>query len=192
MKNTISLVLAAVLSTACLHTNTKLPGVLDLRSDGSGAQPATDQLKPSEETSRAGFGSFISGEGLQQKGADITIEDRQWFLLGLIHIVNDQGDAEYKALPKDTVLRNVKVGDALTGTDILVEIVPSVVLSALIITYPLAVIYNWFPHFTINVSGTRISGAGGGGTEPPPPTGDGTMPPSTDPNAPSTTTPPGT
>jgi hypothetical protein len=81
----------------------------------------------------------------------------------------------------------VKIGDALTGTDVVLEIVPS--LLAWIPIVGLINLINLAPHMTITMTGTRIqsSGGGGGAVEPPPPTDGGT--PAVDPNAPATTAP---
>jgi hypothetical protein len=188
MKHTlIPLVLAVAMGSGCIHTNTKLPGVLDLRSDGSDAAPSTEPFKGTEEISREGFGSYINGEGLKITGDKVVIEDRNWHLVGLVHIVGDMAAAEYAALPKGTALRSVKIGDALTGTDVVLEIVPS--LLAWIPIVGLINLINLAPHMTITMTGTRIqsSGGGGGAVEPPPPTDGGT--PAVDPNAPATTAP---
>ena len=170
----IPLVLAVALGSGCLHTNTKLPGVLDLRSDGSDAATVTTALeKPDAEITRTGFGAIMWGDGLQVTGDKLALQDRQWHAIGLIPVFNDQLEAEYKAMPQGTALRGVVIGDQLSLVDIALEIVPTVVFSALVITSPLNIVVAALPHMTINVSGTRIAssgGGGGGGAEPPPPT----------------------
>ncbi len=166
----IPLVLAAALSSGCMHTTSKLPGVLDLRSDGSGAAPENDAVKTTPEVTRDGLGGWLTGEGLKVTGDKVVIEDRQWHIIGLFPAFNDMGAAEYAALPKGTTMRSVKVGDGLVGTDVILAIAPSLVSWIPIVN--LVGLINLAPRMTLNVSGTRVQGGAGAALETAPPTSD--------------------
>lgn len=183
MKQTLPFLALVLLSSACHHVTTKVPGVLDLRSDGSEAAVAKDAPKTSEETARTGFGAIMNGDGVTGT-SNVSIVDRKYWIIGLIPIMNESATEEIQAAMGDGAMRNVKVGDSFTVTDIGISIaggflswVPVVGLVNLIL-----------PPFDVTVSGTRIeTAAGGTPVEPPPPT-EGAPP--TDSTAPSTT--PGT
>ncbi len=162
-----------------MHTTSKLPGVLDLRSDGSGAAPANDAVKTTPEVTRDGIGGWLTGEGLKIAGDKVVIEDRQWHIIGLFPAFNDMGAGEYAALPKGTAMRGVKVGDGLVGTDVILALAPSLVSWIPIVNF--VGLINLAPRMTLNVSGTRIqSGGGGAAIEPAPPSPDEPPPPPTD------------
>jgi hypothetical protein len=176
MKNLLPLLLcAAVAGTGCMHTNTVLPGVLDLRSDGSTATVNKDKVEvKGDDVKRDGFGAIMSGDGLQIEGEKVRVEDRNWHLLGLIHVINDHGEAEFAALPKTGALKNVHVGDRLAGTDVVIAIVPYL-LFFIPIWNPFGILaVDALPRMTMELTGTRIQGQAGP-VEPPPPT-DGTTP----------------
>lgn len=184
MKQILPLFTLALLCSACNHVTTKVPGVLDLRSDGSGATAAKEAPKASPEMMREGFSGIMYGDGLAGT-ADVTIVDRKYWVLGLVPILNESATEEIQAALGDGAMRNVKIGDSETGTDIIM----SIVVRAIPVVNVLGLI---MPPFDVTVSGTRIDTAGGAGlVEPPPPTGaPSPAPPAVDPNAPSTT--PGT
>lgn len=164
-----------------MHNTSKLPGVLDLRSDGSGAAPQNDAVKTSPEVTRDGLGGWMSGEGLKVAGDKVSIEDRQWHILGLFPAFNDMGAAEYAALPKGMAMRGVKVGDAIGTTDVILQIVIGAI--------PCVSCANVAPRMTVSVSGARVQGGGGAAIEAAPPP-DATPPP--EPPVDTTTPPAGT
>jgi hypothetical protein len=112
----VAFVLVAAASSGCTHITSTLPGVLDLRSDGSEAPPNTDSI-PLSDATREGVGGFFLGTGATGSG-DVKIENRETFLgLGLIfiHPLNGDVDDEWNAvLGKDGAARNVSVGEQLS------------------------------------------------------------------------------
>jgi hypothetical protein len=115
--------LAIVFATGCNHIDTKVPGVLDLRSDASDAP--VDTTAPRAEA-RSGTDAFIWGDGAIQSGTQVTITDRKWWLLkGLVPISNESATEEIAAAVGDSALRNVKLGESLSWMDVAVSIVPA-------------------------------------------------------------------
>lgn len=187
MKQLLPILALVLLSSACRHVTTKVPGVLDLRSDGSDAPAATTPPKTSEETARGGFGGFMKGDGVVATGADVTITDRKYWVIGLFSVINESATEEIQDALGDGAMRKVMIGDGLTFMDVGIAIIGQIVAWV-----PIVGLVNFIlPPFDVTFSGTRIQTGGGGGVvEPPPPT-DGVPPAAGDPSAPSTT-PPGT
>src|SRR5688572_29461011 len=126
MKHVLPLAVVAALvavSTGCRHVTTKVPGVLDLRSDGSSAELAKDAPKTSPQLTRTGLDSIIYGDGVAVAGSDITIVDRKYWVLGLIGVLNESATEEISAALGDGAMKNVKVGDTYSPTNILIRIV---------------------------------------------------------------------
>lgn len=89
-----------------MTVTSKMPGVLDLRSDGADAPVRSEPLPPS--ATRTGFDAFAFGEGVKG-GADVVIEDRSHFALSLIPIGNESSTGEWQAALGGQALRNVAV-----------------------------------------------------------------------------------
>lgn len=160
MKRLASLITSlAVFATVsgCVHVDMKLPGVLDLRSDGQGVPAAKDL----DDRSRDGFDAIMAGNGITQSAAGaFTIEDRQHFAINLIPILNDMASEELALATDKVAVRDLVVGDTLGGVDagyhvvgMLVGIVPFVGWIAS------AAINLILPPRTATVSGTRVGGA---------------------------------
>lgn len=145
----LALAAASVAASACNHVTTKVPGVLDLRSDGTEAPAETS----APAGGRSGFDSWISGAGLQGT-SQITIEDRKFWLLRLFTISNESATEEINAaMGPSGGLRSVTIGDTFSGTDLLLS------MGIGLCTAPLAGIGGLVvPPFTATVSGTRIKG----------------------------------
>ncbi len=170
---TVAVLVASLASTGCYSFTANVPGVLDLRSDGSAATPLTAEKLPVGETSREGFGSFFTGAGAQATGADVTIEDRHWWVLGLFNIVNTSAKEEMQAALGKNAMKNVYVGEQMTLIDGAITIVPNIIGSVLSWTGIGALIYIFdlfTPPMTFQASGTRIAASAGADMATPPPT----------------------
>lgn len=179
--------IVAVLTTGagCRSFTANVPGVLDLRSDGSQASVANDKLPPGEHT-RDGVGGFMFGNGAQATGADVTVEDRHWWAIGLFTIMNPSIKEEMQAALGKGAMRKVYVGEELTfmdaGLTIGMGIVAGIIPGVNGILIPLVQAIT--PPMTSRFSGQRISTSGAAAgeatpppTDPAPPPADGTAPP---------------
>jgi hypothetical protein len=97
----------------CLHVTTDLPGVLDLRSDGSQAPLDNAVLPAGDAVARGGVDSFLTGSGASG-GPDVAIVDRQHWAISLVPVFNDGGNAEWDAALGKGALRDVIVGEQLS------------------------------------------------------------------------------
>lgn len=156
MKQLLLLAVLAVSSTGCFHMRADLPGVLDLRSDGSEA--AVDNTALPADAARDGIGGFFSGGGVQGTKGDVTIENRVTFLtLGgafFIYPLNDNTNDEWRTvLGKEGAARNVTIGEGITGGTALNAFLRG------LCCYPVFV----FSAIGVDLSGsaTRIEGSGG-------------------------------
>jgi hypothetical protein len=108
--------LAAVIalgSSGCLHVTTDLPGVLDLRSDGSQAALDSTALPAGSGVGREGVDTFLYGAGATG-GPDVRLVDRQHWAVSLVPVFNDGGNAEWSAALGKGALRDVVVGEQLS------------------------------------------------------------------------------
>jgi hypothetical protein len=106
----------ALCAIGCNHIDTRVPGVLDLRSDASDAP--VDQTAPKAEA-RAGLDGFFYGDGAIQSGAQVTVVDRKWWLFkGLVPVTNESATEEIAAAVGDSALRNVKFGEQESWMDV--------------------------------------------------------------------------
>ncbi len=94
--------------TGCLHVTSKIPGVLDLRSDGADA-PVNDEPLANGAT-RSGFDAFAYGGGVTGT-TDVQIEDRNHFILALVPVANESSTEEWKQALGDGHLRNITVNE---------------------------------------------------------------------------------
>jgi hypothetical protein len=151
----------AVSATGCLHITTKVPGVLDLRSDA--AEAGANPKPPSG--AREGFDGFLKGDGVQGKD-NVTIDDRKYWVIGLIPL-RDEGGAELiQNAMGDGALRNVTIGEQFTlldslGSEVFLAIGGVCTLGLLDIAG--AVLPPW--DFKMTAVRCKASSAG----EPPPP-----------------------
>lgn len=132
---------AALASSGCFHVKSSIPGVLDLRSDGSDAPVAT---KPMEgEATRDGVGGFFLGAGAEGT-SDVTVENRATFIglsfYFLIHPLNGDVQDEWQSvLGKDGAARNVHIGESLTIGAFLHELVRSLICVPVYVFTPLTI-----------------------------------------------------
>ena len=175
------LALGALLASTvgCRAFEANVPGVLDLRSDGAQAATIEEKL-PAGETTRDGFGGILTGEGVKANKADVTVEDRHWWILGLFKIANPSMKEEMAAALGKNAMRKVYVGEQLAGTDVVIGIVGGIPVVVPFIGYLWILAWEAIaPPMTGTFSGTRIA-ATGGSAAPMAPEGEPTQPP-TDP-----------
>lgn len=114
MSNRLAPLLAVLaFGVGCNHITTKVPGVLDLRSDGSDA--AVDSTAP-KEAPRAGFDGLLWGDGVQGSG-QVTVVDRKYWLLNLLAMGNESATEEINAAMGDGGLKGVTIGEQYTLGD---------------------------------------------------------------------------
>ena len=182
MLRSVGLLLAAafVLSTtACFHVTSNIPGVLDVRSDGSAAAPDASAL-PATAT-RTGLDNFLWGSGVSNaslksdwpamiEGAkspsEVTIEDRSWhWFTGLWPFGNESSSEEWTAALGTGSLRNVRIGDGhLLLWDGIFPVAESVALNVLsAVTFGLTAPLNLVVPYpvTFTATGVRVQGSGG-------------------------------
>jgi hypothetical protein len=118
---------ALAISAGCRHVTNDIPGVLDMRTDGSGA-PANTAVSPS--AARTGFDALMQGNGVTGT-SDITIEDRTHFVLSYVPILNDRGSTpEWNTALGDGALTNIVIKDQYAlitwGVSFLKNLIPVV------------------------------------------------------------------
>ena len=159
--------LALVSGAGCLHITTKVPGVLDMRSDASEVPAET---KPATG-GRDGFSSILWGDGTQGT-SNVTIQDRKYWVIGLIPVFNDSATEEIQAAVGDGVLRNVVIGEQFTLLDMGLTYCAEPVIS--VCTLGLGGILGLvLPPFDFKMTGTRGKAVSAGAEEPPPPAAPG-------------------
>lgn len=148
------LVVAAMASTtACTHITTKVPGTLDMRSDGAEAAPDTSVAQYGKDISRSGFDAILSGDGVQQSGSHVTVADRKLWALRYFPIMNESATEEIQAAMGTGALRKVKIGETETIIDVAIAYGGSLVTSVV----GLSGIYALFmPPTTVTFEGDRI------------------------------------
>lgn len=161
--------------TGCFHYTANVPGVLDLRSDGSDAAPASGPIVVKEGVTRSGFDEILDGKGVQVNGSTVIVEDRHtWIGItslapGMLLLFNGDSRPEMEvALGEKGALRNVYIGHRYDVMDFLIEFGEGVVLG---LCPPLsAVVFTCVPpgNMTFTASGQRVSTTPGGRPSPSP------------------------
>jgi hypothetical protein len=153
------LVVVALPSTsACFHITTKVPGVIDMRSDGADMPTDTKPLTLGRDVSRTGVEAILMGDGTQQSGARVTVADRKFWAVGLVPLVNASTSEEIQAAVGTGTLRRVKVGESETVIDVAMYLGGSFVTSFV----GLSGIWALFmPPLTASFEGERIAADGG-------------------------------
>lgn len=119
-------------SAGCFHHQTYLPGVIDMRTDGSGLPSATAPATIDSKVARSGAEAFAQGAGVAQVGGDVvTVEDRHYWVFGSIPIYNESPTPELLAA-RDLggALNRVEVGESMGVIDIVASIVVPLVIPA--------------------------------------------------------------
>jgi hypothetical protein len=109
-----SLVLLAALALGCNHYHTPIPGVLDLRSDGAGADPATAAL-PSE-AERQGLDALLKGTGTTGT-SDVEVHERAVWALRLLLLSDGAAPEIGYAFHGNSALRKVVLQEEMTPLD---------------------------------------------------------------------------
>jgi len=120
-----SVVLASINISGCYTRVIRIPGVVDLRTDGH----ALEQAPPVEIESREGLEGLVSGSGLSYVDADasdgasastrISIEERQAWALGFFSVWNASSSEEFSAaLAPTSVLSDVVIEERVTWVDV--------------------------------------------------------------------------
>ncbi len=171
-----SIVAACVLAAGCFHHRAFLPGVIDMRTDGSGL-PTNTRVKPDPRQVRSGSEALAEGAGVSASGGEVSVEDRHYWIVGSIPIYNESPTPELQAaLTASGALTELQVGEQ--------EAVLDVVAATFVpIVFPLA---SWaLPSytFTARAHARRLSPGPVDAAAPPsqaPPVTAGSKPPKDD------------
>lgn len=157
---TLTCLVAVGASSGCFRRSVAVPGVFDLRTDGSGEK--SKRPKPLS-TERRDFEALLQGKGPYVVGNTIFIEDRAYWVYGAIPAVQGDVVKAFRTVMEASPggLRNVYVGEQYTFVDWAITFVSRLVFTpAGIITPPL----------TFQASATALEAPGGfveGRTAPP-------------------------
>jgi hypothetical protein len=144
--------------TGCHHYQTHVPGVLDLRTDASGAE-ATTPRPPDRDLApeRSDLESLALGRGVIRQGRSLLLEERHYWVGGFIPLANTSAADEIEGvLTHNPVLTEVALEEQYTGTDVLMGMAAGLILP------PLSF---FMPPFTFTFHGTPRTPPTG---EPPP------------------------
>jgi hypothetical protein len=143
------LLLASLIAggSACHRHTTRLPGVLDLRSDASGARAVSSPPPTGEAGARPAGLDLVLGPGVEVSGSSVRVTDRGVQLRGLVPLLNNDADEEMRAAAALTGgIRDLSIHESMTSHDVL--------LAVLAQWLPLGV---WFiPTFTFEAHGELI------------------------------------
>ena len=152
----IAAIVVAFSFTGCLHTTNVLPGVLDMRTDGSGAAAGTPVPA---SAARTGFDGFAYGNG-GTGGTDVVIEDRAHFAIALVPIFNESSTEEWQAALGDGALTNIVIADQFSVMTFVVSFVKG------LIPFVGSFITSTADH---RVTAKRVQATSGGSSAHPPP-----------------------
>lgn len=119
----------------CHHLTSKVPGVLDMRTDGSGAAAAPRKAGTGERT---GFDGLMYGDGVQGTN-ELKVTDRKYWVCSFFPIINESATEEITvALGPGGALKNCRIGEQYTIMNWLTQTVVSIlpVVSVLNIIMP--------------------------------------------------------
>lgn len=148
-------VTAVLLSAACQTVTVKVPGTLDMRSDGAGA-PAAPGWKPLDaKMARTGFDAIIWGEGVTRSGPHVTVKDRRYWALRLVPIANESATEEIAAAIGDNgALKKVQIGDGYDLYSLGIALGGSIITSFVGLSWIYAIV---MPPWNATFEGDRIS-----------------------------------
>jgi hypothetical protein len=120
------------LSSGCFHHQAHLPGVIDMRTDGSGLPaPAKTTAPTDRRVTRSSSESLAEGAGLSVAGRELTIEDRHYWIFGSIPIYNESPTPELRAaLHVGGAVIAIQVGEEIDAVGILAASFVPLVLPA--------------------------------------------------------------
>lgn len=124
-----ALALFALLGSGCYRYQTQVPGVVDLRSDASGAERVSPPPPNDDEVVRGEGIGILVGDGVSVEGARVQVEERHVFLRGLVPVWNTSAAEEIKAaVALSGALRDVELreeyGPIDVGLSLLVSLLP--------------------------------------------------------------------
>jgi hypothetical protein len=154
----VALLLLMVAPTGCFRYQTRIPGVVDVRTDGSEA--ARSGAQPPARAVRTGAQGLLLGRGTERRGDRIHVEDRRYDLRQAIPLVNPSAARELAdATGASGALRRVELTEQMTLLDVLYTFLAGYL--------PLG---DWFtPSWTFTASGEPVIPPGKSGGAPPPP-----------------------
>lgn len=160
MRLLLVLTLAVLTASGCQHITTRVPGTLDMRSDGATAAAAP--LPPAVPTMIAGsttrrdFDAILWGAGVQPSGSHVGLEDRKYWLIGLIPIGNTSASEEITAAMGTEALKNVVMGETFGVYDIAITLLTPTIAGFLTVGAGSAVNLV-LPPMTFTLQGDRIA-----------------------------------
>lgn len=124
-----ALALFALLGPGCYRYQTQVPGVVDLRSDASGAERVRPRRPNDDDVARGKGVAILVGEGVTVDGARVQVEERHVFLRGLVPVWNTSAAEEIEAaVALSGALRDVELreeyGPIDVGLGLLVSFLP--------------------------------------------------------------------
>ncbi len=93
----IAIAVFAALASGCFHHQAYLPGVIDMRTDGSGLAAPGKLTTSDPRQTRSELEAVALGQGLTLAGADVSVDDRHFWVIGLIPVFNDSPTPEVEA-----------------------------------------------------------------------------------------------
>ncbi len=121
-----ALVLALLPTTGCYRYHTRVPGVIDLRTDASQAPKESPPPVTDPALAREGAMGLLLGQGVGVLGSEIHVVNRRYSVLGFIPIINESAAAEVDAAVRlSGALREVSLHEEHSALDWLLGFVGS-------------------------------------------------------------------
>ena len=112
LRGTAFVVVVNLCAGGCTHITTKVPGVLDLRSDGSLEEKAKKPDAP-----RGGLDGLLWGSGVTGDAA-VVVEDRKYWIVGLVPVFNESATEEIAQALGGKALASPKIGERYALADV--------------------------------------------------------------------------
>jgi hypothetical protein len=137
--------LALLASSGCFRYRTHVPGVIDMRTDAALVPVARARVKDVRESELL---LLVGGRGVSSRGQQLIIEDRHFWVAGLIPLFNTDARDELAVLVDATgAARDLQIGEGQTAID---------VLAALVLPNFVPLISYVLPSYTFHAHGTPI------------------------------------
>lgn len=143
-----------LLAGGCFSYTTGIPGVLDLRSDGTYAEPLLDPLPGATASPREGWSSLLLGTGLRVEDGYVALEERQMWLgltalfPGLFRIAGAEAEDSLALVLDGGAVRDLQLSHSFTPLDALLS-----TAACATICVPVLAPLQWF---TFTVRGQRV------------------------------------
>jgi hypothetical protein len=146
----------------CQHIDHNVPGVLDLRSDGSAVATQTTAIDP--KLKRDGTDAITGNDGLTgTPDGKFRLDERRVWVIGLIPIMDSTNDELKDALPPGTGARQVVISEEITTIEVVAKVCGSYIP---VVSFAAALL---LPTMSTAVAGQRIQLGVGQAAPPPPP-----------------------